>query len=110
MNNRQILRHIARICLIHPKKMSQLETVQSISCNCTSDDAITIESELYNDNICRILITGTRSRMTMTFNTLTMEIKRKKRGEIPWYKDDFYANCSDIFNMVDEIIMFPGGK
>ena len=110
MNERQILRNIAHVCLTHPEKMTQLETVRSITFDCTSDDEVQIVSELYNNNICRVRITGTRSRMTATYNTLSMELCRKKWGEIPWCAYGFRANCNDILSMIDELIMFPGGS
>lgn len=77
-------------------KRQQLEKVAEISCHLTSDAGISIDAELYDNNICRFLIRGTRCGMTITFNTLTWEIVRKPRGAKPWYKTWEAANAWDI--------------
>lgn len=85
-NTEQVIKNIVRIISNNDKKIEQLEKVQSITMNCTSDDHIRIKCELYKNNIARYLIEGTMSGMTITANTLTNEITRKHRNEKAWYE------------------------
>lgn len=89
---------IAQVIKRHDRKREQLERVQDICIHLTSDDGIMIDCELYSDNICRFLITGTRCSMTITYNTLTWELTRKPRGKRPWHTDWIHANAGDILN------------
>lgn len=93
---------IAHVCAKHEKKRRQLEKVADISCYLTSDAGIYITAELYSNNICRFLINGTRSSMTITYNALTWEIVRKPRGEKPWYTMTETANAWDILDKAEE--------
>lgn len=93
MKNSNIENLIAQVVKRNEKKRQQLEKVAEISCHLTSDAGINIEAELYNNNICRFLISGTRCGMTITYNTLTWEIVRKPRGEKPWYKTSEQSNA-----------------
>lgn len=102
-NPNQIFRNIAVVLKHNPRKVEQLETVQSICLNLTSDDGIDIECELYSGSIARYLIQGTRSGMTITVNTLTNEIVRKRRGEQPWVAARIHCNCYEIFEMLNAI-------
>lgn len=99
-NREQIIKNIARIIKGNQKKIEQLNKVQSISINCTSDDHIRIKCELYMNNVVRYLIEGTRSGMTITANTLTNEIVRKHRNEDPWYEAETDCWASDILKKV----------
>lgn len=92
---------IAQICKRHEVKKAQLEMVQEISIHLTSDDGISIEVELYDNNICRFLITGTRSSMTITYNTLTWELCRKPRNAKPWYTNWMHTNAIEILKQVE---------
>lgn len=96
----QIIKNIARIIRNKDKKIEQLNKVQSISINCTSDDHIRIKCELYHNNIVRYLIEGTMSGMTVTANTLTNEIVRKPRNEKAWYTAEVDCWASDILTLV----------
>lgn len=93
MRNSNIENLIAQVIRKHDVKRRQLETVADISAHLTSDAGIHIEAELYDNNICRFLIEGTRCRMTITYNTLTWELVRKPRGKKPWYKTTEQSNA-----------------
>ena len=99
-NRGQIIRNIANIIKNDSKKIKQLEAVQSISVNCTSDDHINIKCELYYSGIVRYLIEGTRSGMTVAAIAATGEIVRKKRGEKPWCECETDCWASDILEIV----------
>lgn len=98
LNEKQAVKHIAWIIHDKPEKMRQLETVQDISIHLTSDDSISIKCELYAGNIVRYLITGTRSQMTITADTITRQIIRKPRNIKPAFEAETYGTiwCSDI--------------
>lgn len=83
-NEKQIITNIANIIRGKQNKIDQLVKVHSITLHCTSDDYIRVTCELYYNNIVRYLISGTRSSMTITANTLTGEIVRKPRNIKPW--------------------------
>ena len=102
-NRNQIFRNIAMILLHNPAKVEQLRRVQSICENLTSSDGVDIECELYSGNIARYLIRGVRASMTITANTTTYEIVRKRRGEQPWLVADVDCYCYEIFDMLDAI-------
>ena len=97
-NTEQVIKNIARIIRNNEKKIEQLEKVQGITMNCTSDDHIRIKCEMYQNNIVRYLIEGTMSGMTITANTLTNEITRKHRNEKAWYEAEVDCWASDILN------------
>ena len=65
------------------------------------DDHIRIRCELYQNNIARYLIEGTRSGMTITANTLTNEITRKHRNEKAWYEAEVECWVEDILKHVE---------
>lgn len=94
---------IAKVVNLHDKKRKQLEKVAEISCHLTSDAGIAVKTELYNNNICRFLITGTRCGMTITYNMLTWEIVRKPRGAAPWYTEWESANAWRILERAEEL-------
>lgn len=94
---------IAQVVRKHEVKRLQLEKVAEISCHLTSDAGIHITAELYNNNICRFLIEGTRCGMTITYHTLTLEIVRKPRGEKPWYTTTETANAWDILDKAERL-------
>ena len=85
------------------KKYEQLLTVNDICHTLTSDGGIDVNAEIYSGNIVRYLIKGTRCSMTLTFNTITYEIVRKKRNERPIYTDDFHTYAYYIIDAVNEI-------
>lgn len=89
---------IAQVIKRNSTKKTQLEKVAEISCHLTSDAGISIECEMYDNNIVRFLITGTRCGMTITYNTKTWEIVRKPRGAKPWYRTWESANAWDILD------------
>lgn len=99
-NREQVIKNIARIIKGNEKKIKQLNAVQNICIHCTSDDYITIKCELYHGNIVRYLITGTRSSMTITANTLTNEIVRKPRNEKAWYEAETSCWAGEILKLV----------
>ena len=80
-------RHIKNALAENPKKKSQFQKVVDFSQNLTSQDTLAVTAELYDNNIVRYLIEGTRSSMTLTVNALTNEVKRKPRNAIPWYRN-----------------------
>ena len=100
-NREQVIKNIARIIRNNDKKIEQLQKVQGISINCTSDDHIRIKCELYQNNIARYLIEGTRSGMTITANTLTNELTRKHRNEKAWYEAEIECWAEDILKLVE---------
>lgn len=83
-NREQILRNIALILKHNPQKVAQLEKVGDITVHMTSDDHVNIDIELYDNNIVRYLIEGTRSGCTMTVDMKTMKVIRKPRNLRPW--------------------------
>ena len=99
----QIENLIANIINRHEDKRKQLETIQSICIHLTSDDGITIEAELYDNNICRFLIKGTRCSMTITYDTLTWELCRKPKNTKPWHSTWIATNTYKIFDRAEEL-------
>lgn len=97
-----ILLHIARLIAKHPKKMEQFLKMWDITANLTSDSGIWITFELYSNHIARVLIKGTWSGMTITYDTWTDELTRKKRGEKPLCVTGGQCCCYDIQNVIDE--------
>lgn len=97
-----ILLHIARLISKHPKKTEQFLKMWNITSWLTSDSGIWITFELYPDHTARAIITGTRSGMTITYNTWTDELTRKKRGAKPLYTTGGQCLCDDIQNIIDE--------
>lgn len=80
-----IAKNIARAIRGNEKKMEQLTKLKDRCVYLTSSDGICITAELYEGNIARFVIEGTRSSMTVTVNTVKNEIVRKPRGAEPWY-------------------------
>ena len=83
-NREQITNNIAALIRGNEKKIEQLVKVQEITMVCTSDDHLNITCEMYDNNIVRYLLNGTRSGMVVTANTATKEIIRKPNGIKPW--------------------------
>ena len=79
--------HLRTALRENQKKKSQFQKVVDFSQNLTSQDTLDVIVELYDDNIVRYLIEGTRSSMTLTVNALTNEVKRKPRNVRPWFID-----------------------
>lgn len=102
-----ILLHIARLISEHPEKRRQFDTLWSITSNLTSDCGIDITFELYPDHIARVLITGTRSSMTITYDTWSDELSRKKRGTKPIHTTWGQSYCYDVQEIIDK--RFAGG-
>lgn len=94
---------IANICKRHSVKKTQLEAVQKITSHLTSDDGVLVEMELYDGNICRFLIKGTRSSVTITYNMLTWDLARKPINAKPWYTNWMHTHASDILERVEEL-------
>ena len=102
---KQIEMNIANIIAMEPEKYRQLEKVQGISVHLTSDDGIDITLKMYAGSIVRYLIEGTRSKMTITYNTKEKKIVRKPRGQEPINTSYLYnRNCCDILRFADKII------
>lgn len=91
---------IANVVRNNEKKMEQLKRVQSICLNLTSDDGISVDTEMYYDNIVRFRISGTRCGMVITYNTITGEIVRKPAGARPWHTEWEHIHVSDILRRV----------
>ncbi len=91
---------IARLCKVHEIKKEQLERLKDITLNCTSDAGIDIDLELYDNSICRFIVNGTRSKMTITYNALTWELTRKPRNAKPWETAHIHANAYDILRKI----------
>ena len=91
---------IANVVRNNKEKMMQLEKVQDICIHLTSDDGILVYAEMYDGNIVRFLIRGTRCGMTITYNTITGELVRKPKGKKPWYTVWEQMNVSDIFRRI----------
>lgn len=99
-NTAQIEKNIANILRSNPIKLNQMKTVQDICYHLTSDDGIWITAELYNNNIVRYLIQGTRSGMTITAHTLTNSITRKPIGVKPWATRIIDTRVSNILDRI----------
>lgn len=94
---KMIVKNIARAIRGNEKKIEQLRKLKERCVYLTSSDGIHITAELYEGNIARFIIEGTRSNMTVTVNTITNQIIRKPRGAEPWYTvQAFNMNVSDI--------------
>lgn len=100
----QIIRNIAVILKHNPEKVAQLKKAQAITVYLTSDDGCAIDTELYRNGIARYIITGTRSRVTVTVKYPSMELTRKPRNEKPWLTD-WVGNVqmSDIIRIYHDI-------
>lgn len=103
MKNNQILRNIAVLIWDKPKKLEQLQKVGEITFTCTSDDYSYITAELYHNNLVRYLITGTRSCMTVTADSITRQIIRKPRNLKPYMVAETECWVRDIQIIIDEI-------
>ena len=102
---RCVCKHIARIMSYNPNKARQVEKVASISFHLTSASSARVTCELYDGNIMRFLIVGTRSSCTITANTITNEIVRKPRGAKPWYETEIDVEIDyDIMPRYREIV------
>ena len=103
MKYMQIFKNIAAILNDerNARKLEQFMTAYDITEHITSDGGCDIKAELYNGNIVRYIITGTRSNVTITANTITCEIVRKKRNEKPWQVVEFHANFEDIAQLIN---------
>ena len=97
-----VLLHIARLIAKHPEKMRQFMTMVSITTHLTSDSWLRITFELYSNHIARALIEGTWSGMTITYDTWTDELTRKKRGEEPLYVTGGQCESLDIDRILEE--------
>lgn len=104
-NKKQVVNNIALAIHDKPKKIKQLIAVQSITINCTSDDHIEIDCELYAGNIARYIVKGTRCNTTITVNTITNEIIRKPRNIKPIFITEIYWNvwAADILERIAEL-------
>lgn len=69
----------------NPQKREQLEKVQSICVSLTSDDACSVRWELFDNNITRIIVDGTRSQFRVCFNSITGELVRKPYKATPFH-------------------------
>lgn len=78
------------------RKMEQFLTLQDICFTMTSDDFIEVKCELYDNNVVRYLIYGTRCNMTLTYNALTQKTVRKSRKARPWHTEEFKCRCDEI--------------
>lgn len=88
------------------KKLADLDKMQGICLHLTSDDAMDVTVEMFNNNIIRYLIKGTRCNMTLCFNSMTFEICRKPRGENPWFSNSFSCYAGDILRDARNIVDF----
>ena len=103
INANQVEKNIARILAGNTEKIKQLEKVEDISFHLTSDDGVDITCELYDNNIVRYLIKGTRCGMTITANTLTNEIMRKPRCIKPYRTDHVKSNVCYILARIEQM-------
>ena len=100
INANQIVKNIANAIRNNYNKIEQLEKVKDITLNCTSDCNCTITIEMYNNNIVRYIVNGTRAQTTITYNTATKQIIRKPYKENPWYIDYIDCSINDILREV----------
>lgn len=103
INANQVEKNIARILTGNTEKIRQLEKIEDISCHLTSDDGIDITCELYDNNIVRYLIKGTRCGMTITANALTNEIMRKPNGIKPYRTEHITSNVCYILARIEQM-------
>ena len=101
-DSNQVARNIAYLIWDKAKKIEQLDKVQGITMNCTSDDHINVVGELHHGNIVRYLIEGTRSRMTITADTSTREMLRLPRGSQALHRFECDMWCSDIQKWIEK--------
>lgn len=87
-------------------KIMQLDKIQDISFHMTSDDVVNVTVELFNNNVIRYLITGTRCNMTLCFNSLSFALCRKPRGEVAWFTNSFTCHAGDILRDARSIVEF----
>lgn len=108
-NKSQVINNIALAIYDKPEKVKQLIKVQSITIEMTSDDHIDVTCEMYDNNVVRYLIKGTRSNTTVTINTLTNEITRKPHKVNPLYTSDISHNlwCFEILEKIAELKNVP---
>lgn len=92
-------RYIARMLVLYPQKYNQLDKIQTMCFHYTSDDIIKIGCELYEGNIIRYVIKGTRCNMTLAYNVKTLELARKPRGKAPWVYTEEQSNCGVILKL-----------
>lgn len=80
-----MLKKLVYILSIYPEKLAQFNKLCDRCYYLTSDTGITVSMEMYDGNIVRLVITGTRCQMTVCYNALTWELLRKPRGAKPWF-------------------------
>lgn len=100
VNTNQIVKNIANAIKNNPNKIEQLEKVKDITLHYTSDNNCRIVIEMYNNNIVRYIVNGTKSQTIVTYNTATKQIVRKPYKEIPWYTDFINCSINDILREV----------
>lgn len=93
-------RLIADLCRRHDRKREQLARVVDITVTHTSDAGLDVVFEMYQGDVCRFVITGTRCGMVITYHALTNELCRKPRGARPWYTDASHINGYDIIRNI----------
>lgn len=99
----QIARNIAWAIHGHPEKIAQLEKVWEITVHLTSDDWARVEIEAYHDHYYRYRIFGVRSSATVTVDPRTNTLRKKGRGEKPWFRDWIDLQISDILRLVADM-------
>ena len=87
-------------------KIAALDKVQDMCLRFTSDDAVDVTVEMFNNNVIRYLIKGTRCNMTLCFNSLTFALCRKPRGEVAWFSNSFSCHAGDILRDARNVIEF----
>lgn len=99
-NKRQLCMNLANVLRINETKMNQFLKIRDICEHLTSNDGITVEIELYDNNIVRYLIEGTRCKFTCTFNAIDKTVIRKPRNAKPFFTTWVKMNCSYVLEMI----------
>jgi len=90
-------REFNKLLEMNETKKNQFMKVYDITMNYTSDTGCTITQECYpNETLIRIIIEGVKSKFTITFNPITMELGRKPRNVKPYFTKEETGYMSDI--------------
>lgn len=100
VNTNQIVKNIANAIKNNPNKIEQLEKVKDITLHYTSDSNCRIVIEMYNNNIVRYIVNGTKAQTIITYNTTTKQLVRKPYKQNPWYTDFINCSVNDILREV----------
>lgn len=90
------IKPLKRLLELYPQKMEQFQKAYDRTFALTSSDSCDVTVEVYNNNIARYIVEGTRSKFSICFNPISMQLSRKPYKEKPWFYFSKNMNFSNI--------------